>query len=123
MGWAYNKNTNDARNTPAQAYRDFLVNDGIEVRVHDPYVTTCDGITILKNLDKTLKGADLLTIVTDHDDYRELNLGKTKEMMNGDNPIIIDGRNIIDEEEAQRLGFIYNAIGRGDMNGHPFPKS
>jgi len=123
LGWAYNKNTNDARNTPALAYKDFLVNDGIAVRVHDPYVANHDGNPISKNLDEVLKGTDLLTIVTDHDDYRELDLGKIKEMMNGPHPIIVDGRNIIDDDEALRLGFIYIAVGRGDRNGHAFPVS
>jgi len=121
LGWAYNKNTNDARNTPAQAYRDYLMNDGIEVRVHDPYVTNPDGFPISRDLEETLKGTDLLTIVTDHDDYSELNLAKIKDLMNKPNPIIVDGRNIIDDKEASRLGFIYIAVGRGDRNGFAAP--
>ena len=58
----------------------------------------------------TVKDADALIIVTEWNEFRNLDLKKIKELMK--QPNIIDGRNIYEPEEMKKLGFNYIGIGR-----------
>ena len=44
------------------------------------------------------------------DEYRNLDLERVKELMKG--RVIFDLRNVLDIDEAKRLGFIYQGVGR-----------
>ena len=116
LGWAYNKNTDDPRNTPAEPYRDLVLQSGAAVEIHDPYVKDYGEIRISKNLDDVLDGADVIAVFTAHDDYSDLDLIKIKKLSGKDHTVIVDGRNVFNPEEAVKKGFIYRGIGRGDKN-------
>jgi len=116
LGWAYNRNTDDSRNTPAEPFRDLMLESGAEVKIHDPYVKGNEEIQISKNLDEVLVGADVIAVFTAHDDYADLDLNNIKRLSGKDQIIIVDGRNVIDPEEAVKQGYIYRGIGRGDQN-------
>jgi UDPglucose 6-dehydrogenase len=49
-------------------------------------------------------------IVTEWVELKGLATAKTREAMA--NPLIIDGRNLLDPEETRRAGFAYEGIGR-----------
>ena len=49
---------------------------------------------------------------TDHQMFKELKLGEIKALMN-ENPIIIDGRRVVNPEEAEKHGFKYLGTGYG----------
>ncbi|WP_277749694.1 hypothetical protein [Methanohalophilus sp. WG1-DM] len=34
------------------------------------------------------------------------------------NPVIVDGRNVVEPDAFIDAGFVYKGIGRGDKNGH-----
>jgi UDP-N-acetyl-D-mannosaminuronic acid dehydrogenase len=34
-------------------------------------------------------------------------------------PLVIDGRNVVDPDKFINAGFVYKGIGRGDKNSHP----
>ncbi len=55
-------------------------------------------------------GSDALIIVTEWDEFKNLDLRKIKKLLR--QPVIIDGRNIFDPAEMSRLGFIYEGVGR-----------
>ncbi len=72
LGIAYKKNSNDARETPATAIIEQLLALGAEVRVHDSHV---DGYYELDRMiqrveltDEEIDLADVVVLVTDHDD-------------------------------------------------------
>ena len=44
-------------------------------------------------------------------EYHSLDLSKAKRLMR--TPIIVDGRNVIDREKAEKEGFLYKGIGKG----------
>ncbi|WP_424359205.1 nucleotide sugar dehydrogenase [Methanocella sp. MCL-LM] len=118
LGWAFLNNSDDARNTPSETYRDLLLLDGFEVKVHDPYVEKYPGVPILRSIEDTVEGADIVAIMTGHSEYKALDSALIKELTGKEHPVIIDGRNIIDPDTYISHGFVYKGIGRGDKNGH-----
>jgi UDPglucose 6-dehydrogenase len=51
-------------------------------------------------------------IVTEWEEFRGIASAATRDAMA--NPLIIDGRNLLDPEEARGAGFGYEGIGRPD---------
>lgn len=118
LGWAFLSNSDDARNTPSEPYRDDLICAGAMVRVHDPYVNEYPGIQITHDLDETLRGVDAIAIFAGHREYKALDAAHIKKLTGKQHPVIIDGRNLIDPELFIPNGFVYKGIGRGDKNSH-----
>jgi UDPglucose 6-dehydrogenase len=54
---------------------------------------------------------DALVVVTDWNEFKNLDLARIRDLMTGD--VIIDGRNIYEPEQMGALGFYYRGIGRG----------
>ena len=59
--------------------------------------------------DNAIIDADVIVIVTEWDQIKNINLEVVKKLMKGN--LIIDGRNIFDRNKIEELGFIYEAIG------------
>jgi UDP-N-acetyl-D-mannosaminuronic acid dehydrogenase len=116
LGWAFINDSDDARNTPSELYRDLLQEAGARVEVHDPYVNSFPGVSISHDLLSVLHGADVVAFLTGHDEYSKLRPAELKEAMGKRKPIVVDGRNIVDPEEYMESGFVYRGIGRGDKN-------
>lgn len=118
LGWAFINDSDDARNTPAEPYRDLLLSVGGKAVVHDPHVLNYPGVEISHNLEEIIKDSDAVAIFAGHKQYRELIPEKLKQLTGQKNPVIIDGRNIIDPDTFIKRGFVYKGIGRGDKNTH-----
>jgi UDP-N-acetyl-D-mannosaminuronic acid dehydrogenase len=118
LGWAFLANSDDTRNTPAEPYRNNLIQAGAIVNVHDPYAEEYSGVPIFQNLEDAMKGADAIVIFTGHNQYKNLDPVKIRKLSGKALPVIIDGRNIIDPDLFIRHGFVYKGIGRGDKNLH-----
>jgi UDP-N-acetyl-D-mannosaminuronic acid dehydrogenase len=118
LGWAFLANSDDARNTPSEPYREHLIRAGATVTVHDPYVREYAGVPILQNLDDTIKGADAIIIFAGHHQYKDLDPNHIRALSGKSHPVIIDGRNMIDPDIFITRGFVYKGIGRGDKNMH-----
>ena len=119
FGWAFIQNSADARNTPAEPYRDLLRKAGVRVKVHDPFVADEPGLDILRDIEDTFRDADVIAIFAGHDVYSRLDPATVKELTGSTHPAIVDGRNVIDPDAFIAAGFIYKGIGRGDKNNHP----
>jgi len=118
LGWAFLNNSDDARNTPSEVYRDLCLAEGAEVVVHDPYVLTYPGVDISQEKDVMLADADVVAIFTGHSQYRELDPVRCCGLMGQAHPVLVDGRNVADPDAWIAEGFVYKGIGRGDKNGH-----
>jgi UDP-N-acetyl-D-mannosaminuronate dehydrogenase len=105
LGYAYDANSDDDRNTPTEPLMAKLTENNVNFDVHDPYIDEYKG-----ELEVMLDGKDAVILVTGHDEYKGLDYKKMAKVMN-DNPIIIDGRNIFDKEEAREKGFVYKGVG------------
>lgn len=99
LGLAYKGNIDDIRESPALEIYTKLKNDGrYNVIVHDPYVKI-DWVE--KNLFKAIESSDLLLILTDHDEYQNLD----KMFTEGNKPIIFDTKNIMIVKEGDYFNF------------------
>jgi UDP-N-acetyl-D-mannosaminuronic acid dehydrogenase len=118
LGWAFINDSDDARNPPSELYRDLLLEAGAEVSVHDPHVRSYPGVELDRDLDKVVREADSVSIMTAHSDYFKLDPFWMKELTGQKNPVIVDGRNVVEPDKFIDMGFVYKGIGRGDKNGH-----
>jgi len=87
-----------------------LMKLGARVVVYDPYTTESFGASGAPDLKSAVEDTDCIVTATDHGVFRKLELKTMKALMRG-NPVIIDGRRIIDPRRAKRLGFLYAGVG------------
>jgi UDPglucose 6-dehydrogenase len=115
LGLTFKPNTDDMRDSPAIAVAQTLTDAGVIVSAYDPEgmeiakplmpdVTMCD------NPYTAIEGADVVTIVTEWDAFRALDLNRVKELVAA--PVMIDLRNIYNPEDMRSAGFTYASIGR-----------
>ncbi|NPA85391.1 MAG: nucleotide sugar dehydrogenase [Crenarchaeota archaeon] len=109
LGLAYKGGVDDIRESPTLKIYE-LLKDDYEVSVHDPYVKQSP-IPFTNDLEEAVKGASLIAVVTDHPDYKELDWEKLAGLVKEKK--VLDGRKIINKEEAVKHGFEYRALGVG----------
>ena len=118
MGVAYKADCDDTRNTPTERIVSFLKNryhsHNIEYIAHDPWVREKDykETELTADFNIAVKNSDVLLFATNHKQYYSIDLDDLKTKMKKE-PIIIDGRNIFDNETINGKGFIYRKIGEG----------
>jgi len=105
LGYAYDANSDDDRNTPTRPLLEKLKKGGTKYEVHDSYIKEYDG-----DIKSLLKGKDAVIVMTAHDEYKELKYDEMFNLMEK-KPIIVDGRNVFRKEEAIEAGFLYKGVG------------
>ncbi len=110
LGAAYKAEVDDATNSPAEKIIRELMRLGAKVRVHDPYTNESFGAKCAKSIVEAVKGADCIVVATNHKLFVDLPLKQIKLLMN-ENPVIVDGRRIIDFKKAKQEGFVYYGLG------------
>jgi len=119
LGLAFKPNTDDMRDAPSIDIANELIEAGAKVRGYDPVATEV-ARPILPTVEfyddpyKLAKGCDALIVVTEWNEFKQLDLEKLKGLLKS--PVIYDGRNIYDPKTMKDMGFTYRAIGRG-FNG------
>ncbi len=114
-GLAFKPDTDDMRSAPSIDIIKMLQSEGANIKAFDP-VSNEKAQQILKNVTfckdpyEAAQGTDCLVIITEWNEFKEIDLAKVKDKMA--NPVIIDGRNIYDPIKMKELGFIYYGIGR-----------
>ena len=104
------------RESAALSIIPILQRAGLHVCVHDPKAQTSAQQVLGDNLDwhddiyKAVKGADVLVILTEWDDYRRMNLSRVADLMDGDQ--VFDFRNLFKPEDVMRHGLVYHSLGR-----------
>ena len=111
LGFSYKENVGDPRESPAKILIQHLKWKGANVVVVDPYIEEINPkFGILNNdLYDALNGADVMVLITPHDDFKSIDFKKVKELMNS--PIVIDGRRIYDPDKLRNIGFVYKGVG------------
>lgn len=114
LGLSFKPNTDDTREAPAVTIINKFLELGAEVRVYDPavkeYPPDMDrGAVMASDTYKALDKADLLVLVTEWDEFLNLDYGRIKKLMK--KPNIIDGRNCLDKKSLTDMGFNYKGIG------------
>lgn len=115
LGLAFKPNTDDMRSAPSIDIISELEREGATIKVYDPQAMQVakkllKGVKFCKDPYQVARGSDALIIVTEWEEFRELNLDRIRKLMT--HPIVIDGRNIFDPKIMEEKGFIYKSIGR-----------
>jgi len=115
LGLAFKQNTDDIRKSPAIDIIQLLLKEGANIRCFDPLAMD-NAKKILPNLTycqdeyETAKDSDALVIVTEWNQFRNLDLLKIRGLLK--TPILIDLRNLYEPNKVKELGFIYKGVGR-----------
>lgn len=114
-GLSFKPNTDDMRDAPSIKIINDLLAKGAKVRAYDPVAMTnaarvLPPIEYAQNGYAAATGAHALVVVTEWNEFKEINLKKLASVMEG--RILIDGRNIYDPRRVREAGFSYHGIGR-----------
>lgn len=117
LGLSFKPDTDDMRDAPSISVINQLVKEGALIQAYDPVamenakkIFSSKNISFVSNPYETVIGASLLIIMTEWNEFKELDMGKLKKQMLQSN--IIDGRNIYSPEKVKSLGFNYIGVGR-----------
>lgn len=115
LGLAFKPNTDDMRNAPSIKVIEALKEEGAQITAYDPQAIEntkkfFSDITYASDPYGVAKDAEALIIVTEWDEFKQLDMEKIRGLMV--HPIIIDGRNLYNPEDMEKHGFIYKSIGR-----------
>jgi UDPglucose 6-dehydrogenase len=116
LGLSFKPNTDDIREAPSIKIINKLFDSEAKVVVYDPVATGNikkifdNKIDYGRNPYDAAKGADCLAIITEWNQFLDLDFEKIKKLMK--TKIIADGRNIYDGDMLRRLGFKYLGVGR-----------
>ena len=113
LGLAFKPNTDDMREAPSLVLASRLLAEGAEVRAWDPVADASrllQGVTFADSVLEAVTEADAAVIVTEWDELRGLASEDVRQAMR--RPLIVDGRNLLDPEQARSAGFVYEGIGR-----------
>ena len=115
LGLTFKPNTDDMRDAPSLDIIPALQRAGATIRVFDPEGMSqakalLNGVVWCDDAYETLIEADALTILTEWNEFRALDLERMKSLMKS--PVMIDMRNIYDSSAMAEAGFRYASIGR-----------
>ena len=106
LGLAFRGGVSDTRLSPTyDVVKELQKLKVKEIRIHDPLVKKDDlfskysNMFLINDLDLAIKGADLIIIIADHDEYKKLNntnIGKS---------VLYDGRGIIMADNLQGVNY------------------
>lgn len=116
LGLAFKGGTDDCRESPAMEIIAALLKHDVEIVAYDPKAMDTaknlvgDKIQYAADAYEAANGADVLAVLTEWVDFKSLDLAKMKSLLKA--PKIVDLRNLLDKEAAEKLGFDYTGIGR-----------
>lgn len=116
LGISFKPNTDDIREAPALEVIHLLQNEGARIQAYDPQAMenadqVLKKVKLCENPYQVAEGADALILVTDWNEFKQIDFSRIKELMA--QPIIMDGRNLWDEDSLKKMGFQYFGVGRG----------
>ncbi|MEZ5899006.1 MAG: UDP-glucose/GDP-mannose dehydrogenase family protein [Hyphomicrobiaceae bacterium] len=115
LGVTFKPNTDDMRDAPSLVIVPMLLERGAQVRVFDPQgrkqaEPLLPGVIWCQSALDVADGADAVSIVTEWNEFRALDLTEMRRRMKGD--ALVDLRNIFLGKTAQEAGLAYRGIGR-----------
>lgn len=121
LGLAFKPNTDDIREARSIEIIRYLLQEGATVRAYDPVAmpnmqALYPHITYCRNAYEVAEGADALALVTEWNEFKQLNFERIRSLMR--QPNLFDGRNLYDPQRMRKLGFYYYGVGRGEANQH-----
>jgi len=125
LGLTFKPATDDMRESASLAIIPKLLAAGAIIRAYDPQGMKeashffNDTITYCETAEDAMNGADMLTILTEWNEFRSLDLKLVKSLLRS--PLVVDLRNVYKRQDMQNHGFTYVSIGRQDLlQGEPY---
>ena len=128
LGWAFKKDTNDTRESAAIYVADYLLSEQANISVYDPKVSEKQilfdlnylesrseidnkkSISVEKNPYEVCENAHAIAVLTEWDEFNTYDWQKIYDSMLKP-AFIFDGRNLLNKDELEKIGFIYKSIG------------
>ncbi|WP_447978183.1 UDP-glucose dehydrogenase family protein [Candidatus Nitrospira bockiana] len=122
LGLSFKPNTNDLRESPALTIAARLIAEGCAVRAYDPAALEeatrlVPGLIPCADPYEVARGADALVLVTEWNQFRNLELPRIKESLK--QPIFVDLRNVYEPARMAASGFHYFSVGRPPRRPQP----
>ena len=121
LGLSFKPNTDDLREAPALGIIAGLKRRGVKVRAYDPVampgartLPQMKNVTLTKDAYDCARGADAVAIVTEWNEFRNLNLARLKRLLR--RPVLCDLRNLYVPAEVEAAGFRHLGVGRGQVS-------
>ncbi len=117
LGLAFKPNTDDIRSSPTLPLVEGLKAKGCTIRVHDPaamenFKLFHPDLVYTDSPYEACSGADITMLVTEWNQYRQLDFNQLRESMTGN--AFLDCRNVYDRPYLERFGFKYDCFGRAE---------
>jgi UDPglucose 6-dehydrogenase len=115
-GITFKAGTDDQRDSPSIEVALRLLDQGAQLKMHDPTVIDVPkmlsgkNVTICESAVDAASGADVIAVLTEWDEFRWLSPAEIGKVVKSHH--IVDGRNLLDKSEWVRNGFSYEGIGR-----------
>jgi nucleotide sugar dehydrogenase len=115
LGVSYKPDVKDIQLSPVEKIINLLQEKGANILIYDPYFKNSEifGIKTLNDFVQNLENSDGLIIATAHKEFHNIDPIFLKSKMK--TPVVIDSKNIIDQNLANQAGLIYRGIGRGKL--------
>nr|MBI3614387.1 UDP-glucose/GDP-mannose dehydrogenase family protein [Nitrospirota bacterium] len=122
LGLSFKPNTNDLRESPALAIAEQLIEKGATLRAYDPEgleeaTTLLPTLRACKDAYDAAQGADALVLMTEWNQFRNLDFERLKQVMR--QPIFIDLRNVYEPDRIGAMGLRYISVGRPSRGPEP----
>lgn len=116
LGLAFKNGTDDCRMSPALSIVQELIQSNVQLTAYDPKamdnarLILGDKISYAPDMYEVMKDADVLAILTEWSDFKNIDFSKAAELMK--QKVIVDCRNLLNKDQAIEAGFEYQGIGR-----------
>lgn len=116
LGLTFKPNTDDLRDAPALNIIEQLTRLGTRVKAYDPIISQTglrsglSDVIVETDPERLADGCDALVLVTDWQEFRTLDYAHLATLMH--TPVMIDGRNFLQQQTLEAAGFRYVGIGR-----------
>ena len=119
LGVTFKANTDDMREAPSLSIIPKLLKNNINISIYDPEankenINEFHGAEWKEDPYSVAKNSDCLIILTEWNEFKELDLKKIKDIMA--KPTIIDFRNMFSLKDMENLNFEYHSVGRYTIN-------
>jgi UDPglucose 6-dehydrogenase len=129
LGWAFKKDTNDTRESAAIYVADHLLEEEAQITVYDPKVTAAQIYADLDYLGtrspeenrrlvkvvhepyEACKDSHAVAVLTEWDEFKTYDWQRIYDNMFKP-AFVFDGRNILDKTELEKIGLVYQGIGK-----------
>lgn len=109
LGLSYKGNVDDMRESPSLKIIEHLNKLNIEYNVYDPHIRDVRVEHQTLSLEEAIHGANIILILTDHNDFKAYNPSEIGKVMN--NKIVLDTKNCLDNKQWIEAGFHYYLLG------------